>query len=517
MIEFNESDLIQLKSKGIDREQIETQVRHFEKGFPYMELTAAATSDNGIMVLNEQEIGSLVTHFELRRNDFSLLKFVPASGAASRMFKHLFEFVQMQQTPELLDQTDQDTSFNSVGNFIRNIRDFAFYDALKVATDKVGCDLEKLDQNREYARIIDLLLNDEGLGYASLPKALLLFHSYSEGNRLALEEHLVEAFHYACDENNVARVHFTISPEHKDRFIAALEKATDKHGKRLGVRFEISLTEQKSSTDTIAVDMYNKPFRNNDGSLLFRPGGHGALIENLNDLTEDIIFIKNIDNIVPDSLRGQTITYKKALAGLLMQLQEQIFDYLDLLDSGNLEPGEAEEISNFARKNLMIDIPEHFNGLTEMEKIDFLFTKLNRPLRVCGMVRNEGEPGGGPFWAKNNDGESSLQIVESSQIDLTNPAQASIVQSATHFNPVDLVCGIYDFKGKKFDLRQFVDQETGFISIKSKDGRDLKALELPGLWNGAMSDWITVFVDTPIITFNPVKTVNDLLRKQHRQ
>lgn len=517
MIEFNAGDLTQLKAKGIDKEQIESQIKHFEKGFPFIRLVEAATAANGILVMGEQDIELLVSHFELRRNDFSLLKFVPASGAASRMFKHLFEFVQLKQSPELLDQTDQDTGFNSVGNFIKRIQDFAFYDALKETARQTGYELDTLKDRREYARIIELLLDDKGMGYASLPKALLLFHSYPEGNRLALEEHLVEASHYSSDDHGIARVHFTISPEHKDRFESALSKATVMHGKKLGVKFEINLSEQKPSTDTIAVDMFNKPFRNIDGSLLFRPGGHGALIENLNDLAEDIIFIKNIDNIVPDSLRAETYAYKKALAGLLIRLQEQVFDYLDILDSGNLEPGEAEEISQFARKNLMIDIPDYFDGLTDMEKIDFLFTKLNRPIRVCGMVRNEGEPGGGPFWVENAEGERSLQIVESSQIDFSDPDQAAIVQSATHFNPVDLVCGIYDYKGNKFDLRQFIDQETGFISVKSKDGLDLKALELPGLWNGAMSDWITVFVETPIITFNPVKTVNDLLRKQHRQ
>jgi hypothetical protein len=516
MIDLNTEDIRQLESKGIDKEQIESQVKYFEKGFPFMNLAEAATAGNGILVMTEQEVDEWVALFEAKKFDFSFLKFVPASGAASRMFKHLFEFVQMEQKNELIQQTDSETGFNSVGNFIRNLKNFAFYDALESVAEKSGDSLSELIQNKNYSRIIQLLLNDEGLGYASLPKALLLFHSYPDGSRFALEEHLIEAFQYASDEEGLARVHFTISPEHRKRFEAALTDATSKHSARLGARFEISLSEQKPSTDTIAVDMFNKPFRNNDGSLLFRPGGHGALIENLNDLTEDIIFVKNIDNIVPDRLRSETYRYKKALAGLLVNLQEQVFDYLDLLDSGNLELEEINEISAFASNRLMIDIPNYFEGLSEIEKIDFLFIKLNRPIRVCGMVRNEGEPGGGPFWVLSPEGERSLQVVESSQIDFNQTKQAAIVKGATHFNPVDLVCGVYDFQGNKFDLREFIDPETGFISVKSKDGRDLKALELPGLWNGAMSDWITVFVETPIITFNPVKTVNDLLRKQHQ-
>lgn len=516
MIDLNTEDIRQLKSKGIEREQIETQVRHFEKGFPFINLSEAATSGNGILVMSSKEVDALVAFFESKKFDFSFLKFVPASGAASRMFKHLFEYLQMEQNVELIHHTDSESGFNSVGNFIRNLKNFAFYNELESAAEKSGDSLSDLIQNKNYSRIIQLLLNDEGLGYASLPKALLLFHSYSDGSRFALEEHLIEAFHYASDEKGLAKVHFTISPDHRKRFEAVLPEITSRHAVNLRASFDISLSEQKPSTDTIAVDMLNKPFRNNDGSLLFRPGGHGALIENLNDLTEDIIFIKNIDNIVPDQLRSETYRYKKALAGLLIELQEQVFDYLDLLDAGNLESEEIREIRDFANTRLMIDIPAYFEGMSDIEKIDFLFTKLNRPIRVCGMVRNEGEPGGGPFWVLSPEGERSLQVVESSQIDFNKPEQALIVNGATHFNPVDLVCGVYDFQGNKFDLREFVDQETGFISVKSKDGRDLKALELPGLWNGAMSDWITVFVETPIITFNPVKTVNDLLRKQHQ-
>jgi hypothetical protein len=512
---MNSSDLKQIHAKGISAQQIELQIGHFKKGFPFVNLAAPATPENGIMQLTDEQVQHWQTYFEDHRVNYELLKLVPASGAASRMFKHLFEFVQTSDGSESTDSND--TDFNSVGNFIANIHKFAFFDALKQKAIDVGLDVQKLIAEKKFKLIIELLLKDEYMGYANLPKALLLFHSYPDGSRLAIEEHLIEAVHYSSNEQKNAKVHFTISPEHREKFLKAIEQVKPKYEQQYGATFEIGFSEQKPSTDTIAVDMSNNPFRNEDGSLLFRPGGHGALIENLNELNEDIIFIKNIDNIVPDHLREETYRYKKAIGGLLMYLQNQTFEYLDLLDSANLDPGELEEIESFAQRKLMIDIPTAYEGYSQMEKIDYLFNKLNRPMRVCGMVKNEGEPGGGPFWIRNADEEISLQIVESSQIDFNKSDQKQIVSAATHFNPVDLVCGVYDFRGNKFDLREYVDPETGFISIKSKDGRDLKALELPGLWNGAMADWITVFVETPIITFNPVKTVNDLLRPQHQQ
>jgi len=349
-----------------------------------------------------------------------------------------------------------------------------------------------------------------------LPKALLHFHLYPDGPRRAFEEHLVEAAHYAADKKGVARVHFTVSPEHQQEFEEAVESARTKYENHFGIHFNISFSQQKSSTDTMAVDMDNEPFRNEDGSLLFRPGGHGALIENLNDLKGEIIFVKNIDNIVPDRLRDTTYLYKKVIGGLLFRLQEKAFYYLDKLEEGNLSDEELDEIKTFAREQLNIFIPVAYEGYEKIEKIDFLFNKINRPMRVAGMVKNEGEPGGGPFWVVNEQDEWSLQIVESSQMNLKDAEQQKIVSGATHFNPVDLVCGVRDYQGNPFDLREFVDPQTGFISVKSKDGRELKALELPGLWNGAMADWITLFVEAPLVTFNPVKTINDLLRPQHQ-
>jgi hypothetical protein len=516
-MQLNPKDLDQIRQKGIDPDQIERQLGYFRKGFPYIQLIEPATVGNGIMLIEANELDELVEEFDERRHDYDIIKFVPASGAASRMFKHLFEFTQsFQGSAEEVATVMSQTDFNSVGYFLKNISKFAFFDDLKSVIATAGENIDQLMEESKLGRIVDYLITDKGLDYGSLPKALLKFHWYPDGSRLALEEHLVEAAVYAEGQDRIAKLHFTISPEHRARFVEVLTELKPIYESKFGVKYNISLSEQKNSTDTIAVDMNNQPFRNDDGTLLFRPGGHGALIENLNDLNEEIIFIKNIDNIVPDRLRATTYQYKKALGALLIRLQEQTFEYLDLLDSGALDESELALIANFAKNNLMINIPVVYDGYDFMEKVDFLFTQLNRPIRICGMVKNEGEPGGGPFWVLSPDGVKSLQIVESSQIDMQNPEQEAIVKSATHFNPVDLVCGVYNFRGEKFDLLNYVDNNTGFISQKFKDGRPLKALELPGLWNGAMSDWITIFVETPLITFNPVKTVNDLLRPQHQ-
>ncbi|HMM10888.1 MAG TPA: DUF4301 family protein [Bacteroidales bacterium] len=516
-MQLQQKDLDQIHLKGIEPEQIERQLGYFRKGFPYMQLIEPATINNGIRLIDPEELETLIAEFDQRKHDYDILKFVPASGAASRMFKHLYEFSQsFQETSAEVESIMSQTDFGSVGYFLQHIKRFAFYDDLKAVIASAGEDLNQLLETGKLGRVVDYLISERGLNYGSLPKALLKFHWYPDHSRLALEEHLVEAAVYAEGQDKVAKLHFTISPEHKARFLQVLDELKPYYESKLGVRFVISFSEQKSSTDTIAVDMQNQPFRNDDGTLLFRPGGHGALIENLNDLNEEIIFIKNIDNIVPDRLRSTTYQYKKAIGALLIKLQEQTFEYLDQLDSGLMDENELEAIAAFARNELMINIPIAFEAYDFMEKVDYLFTQLNRPMRICGMVKNEGEPGGGPFWVLSPEGVKSLQIVESSQIDMSDPAQAAIVKSATHFNPVDLVCGVYNFRGEKFDLTDFVDQNTGFISTKFKDGRALKALELPGLWNGAMSDWITIFVETPLITFNPVKTVNDLLRPQHQ-
>lgn len=517
MTQLNQTDLYEIARKGIEIEQINNQINAYIKGFPFVNLNAPATASHGIKCFSNAEINDLIQYFDNNKNDHDILKFVPASGAASRMFKHLFEFVQVfDGTETAIQQLENDENFNGVGYLLKHINQFAFIDDLKLVAAAKGESLDSLMSRKAYNTIIHHIIDDEGLGYGSLPKALLKFHSYENEHRYAIEEHLVEAAHYCINDDKLAKVHFTISPEHRQKFEAVLSKVVPKFEKKFQVKYEIEFSEQKQSTDTIAVDLENMPFRDKDGKILFRPGGHGALIENLNELEADIIFIKNIDNIVPDQLRSETYRYKKAIGGLLLKLQEKTFDYLDILDSGLLEENELDEMQQFAANELMIYFPELFDAMSEIEKIDYLYSQLNRPMRVCGMVKNEGEPGGGPFWVKNSDGIISLQIVESSQIDPNNAQQTALVRKATHFNPVDLVCGTYSFNGHRFDLKDFIDADTGFISMKSKDGRDLKALELPGLWNGAMADWITIFVETPLITFNPVKTVNDLLRPQHQ-
>ncbi len=509
-------DIEQLEQKGITPEQIESQVENFRKGFPYVKLVAPATKDNGIRVFDEPETDSLATYYGKNGPKHNLLKFVPASGAASRMFKHLFEFMETYKgTPDDIRKLEADKSFNSVYHFLENIRKFAFYEDLRAALKKEGFDLEQLLDQKRYAILVEHLLTEDGLGYAYLPKALLKFHRYDDFSRMALGEHLVEGAHYARDKNNDVHIHFTVSPEHKNKFEDAIQSMQPVYGKKFGVKYHITYSEQKPHTDTIAVDMENNPFRESDETLMFRPGGHGALIENLNDLKGEIIFIKNIDNIVPDRLKEPTYLYKRVIGGLLLQLQEKAFGWLALLEKGEVSNDALGEIAGFAREDLMLRLDDDFDEMDHEHKRRYLFDRINRPIRICGMVKNEGEPGGGPFWVENTKGQVSLQIVESSQIDLQDAGQKQIVEQATHFNPVDLVCGVRDFKGRQFDLRKYVDPSTGFISIKSKNGRNHKAQELPGLWNGAMADWITVFVEVPIITFNPVKTVNDLLREQH--
>ncbi len=514
---FTEKDLEQIKSKGISPETVKKQIERFKTGFTFIRLAAPAVPGNGLLSFDKKEVREMEAFFDENKDDYEILKFVPASGVASRMFRKLFAFRQtFSGTPEETDRLEKENDLQSLGYFFKNLEKFAFYPLLSGALQKDGFDMETLRRQKDYNVILDYLLTDKGLNYGMLPKALLHFHLYPDGPRRAFEEHLAEAAHYATDKESVARVRFTVSPEHQQEFENAVAFVRQKYEERFDVSFEVSFSQQKSSTDTVAVDMDNRPFREEDGMLLFRPGGHGALIENLNDLKGEIIFVKNIDNIVPDRLRDTTYLYKKVIAGLLFRLQEKTFDYLDKLEEGNLSEEALDEIKTFAREQLNIFIPIAYEGYEKMEKIDFLFGKLNRPMRVAGMVKNEGEPGGGPFWVVNEDDEVSLQIVESSQMNLEDAEQQKIVSGATHFNPVDLVCGVRDYQGNPFDLRDFVDAQTGFISIKSKDGRELKALELPGLWNGAMADWITLFVEAPLVTFNPVKTINDLLRPQHQ-
>lgn len=504
---FTTQDQELLAKKGISEEKIAEQLKCFATGFPYLKLYAAASVENGILSADAEEQKKYLEAWETyTKTGKTVLKFVPASGAASRMFKNMFEFLGA-------DYDAPKTDFEK--KFFSRIADFAFYDDLNAAVKaSTGGDIPAAIEAGNYKAVVAALLESAGLNYGQLPKGLLKFHKYEDGSRTPVEEHLVEGALYAAGRDGKVNVHFTVSPEHRELFQKLVTEKANAYAKKYGVEYCISFSEQKPSTDTIAADMDNNPFRS-DGKLLFRPGGHGALIENLNDLDADVIFIKNIDNVVPDKLKGETVLYKKLIAGVLVSLQQQAFAYLQLLESGKYTHDQVIEILQFLQKKLHCKNPETKN-LEDAELVIYLKNKLNRPMRVCGMVKNVGEPGGGPFLAYNSDGTISLQILESSQIDMKDPAKKEMFEKGTHFNPVDLVCAVRDYKGGKFDLTKYVDKATGFISFKSKNGKDLKALELPGLWNGAMSDWNTIFVEVPLGTFNPVKTVNDLLREQHQ-
>ncbi len=495
---FTSTDLDQITAQGTTTQTVNQQIQHFIDGFPFLHVIRAATVGDGIIRVPEEQLTRYIRQFDEQAGELSLMKFVPASGAATRMFKSLFAALE--------GKTDKATDA-----FFARLTDFAFYDDLKAVMTRDGLDLDKADQ----PTVLTYLLTDKGLDYGSLPKGLLKFHNYADGPRTPVEEHLVEGAAYA-NSNGRVRLHFTVSPEHRSRFEALIKQELADYELWLGVDFEVTFSEQKKATDTISVNPDNTPFRNENGSLLFRPAGHGALIENLNDIDADLVFIKNIDNVVPDELKEPTVTYKKVLATVLLDAQKQLFRLQELLEGDHVSDGYLAEVDTFLKTTLCVTPPDDFASLSESEKLAYYRQKLDRPIRACGMVQNVGEPGGGPFWAKNADGSVSLQVVESAQIDMDNVEQRNLFEQATHFNPVDLVCSLKNRQGQKYNLPDFRDPLTGFITAKSKDGKELKAQELPGLWNGAMADWNTLFVEVPLLTFNPVKTVNDLLRPEHQ-
>lgn len=498
---LTQNDLKQIALRGISESQIENQLKQFETGFPFLKLEAAAAVGNGIIAPDRAERDTYVEAWkQYKAQGHRVVKFVPASGAASRMFKNMFAFVDA-------DYDVPTTDFEK--KYFAEIEKFAFFDALDAVCKKnEGKGVKELMVVGQYKAVAANMLKADGLNYGQLPKGMLLFHQYAEGARTPMEEHLVEGALYAAS-NGEAHVHFTVSHEHIDFFKAKVAEKADGFAKKYGISYDITFSEQKPSTDTVAANPDNTPFRETDGSLLFRPGGHGALIENLNEIEADVIFIKNIDNVVPDRLKPETVEWKQVIAGILVTLQQKTFEYLRKLDAGASD-ADLKEMSDFVEKCLCCQ------SKNNKVDADYLRRKLNRPMRVCGVVKNVGEPGGGPFLTYNQDGTVSLQILESSQIDTNNEAYMKMFTQGTHFNPVDLVCAVKDYQGKPFNLPDFVDKTTGFISSKSKGGKELKALELPGLWNGAMSDWNTIFVEVPLGTFNPVKTVNDLLREQHQ-
>ena len=521
MAEFtlSKADEEQIKAKGMELEKIISQTETIMRGIPYLRLQRPCIIGDGITLIQKGDLERLSRMYSEASLAGRVMKFVPASGAASRMFKLLLSFNNR------LDPIDKEVMSASAARgdsdskeflqFINGIEKFAFYDHLKAVMAKDGLDTEDLVSKGQFKDILEYILTSKGLDYANLPKGMIMFHRYPDHSRTPFEEHLVEAAGYVQDRHGVCRIHFTVSNENEETIKTHIEKIRNRY-ETSGLRMEITFSVQKPSTDTLAVDVENRPFRDTDGRLLFRPGGHGALLENLNDLKGDMVFIKNIDNVVPDRLKHETYVYKKAFGGYLIELQRDIFGYLKRLAEDNVDEQVVNEAFEYVRHKLSIMPPDRISRASMAEKTDFLFSRLNRPLRICGMVRNEGEPGGGPFWVENGHGTLSLQIVESSQVDMNSVQQRAIWESSTHFNPVDLLCGVRDYLGRPFDLLQFADANTGFVSIKSKEGRELKALELPGLWNGAMAFWNTVFIEVPLITFNPVKTIIDLLRAEHK-
>ena len=478
---FTSEDLKQIEQHGLSRESVEKQLENFRKGFPYLKIIRSARVGDGIVAIDEKMSDALRAEYRDAQRRLKIEKFVPASGAATRMFKDLFSYVESEEMN------------STVEKLAANLNRFAFAEAL---SERVSLDAPLKD-------VVKTIVG-EGLEYGSKPKGLLLFHKYPTGARTPFEEHLAEGAMYAASDGEV-NIHFTVSPEHVEGFSSLFESVKECYEKRYDVKYNISMSVQKGSTDTIAVNEDCTPFRESDGKLLFRPAGHGALIENLNDIDADVIFIKTIDNVAPDHLKADTIKYKEVLAGLLVTTQKEVFHYAEMLENGTAD---VAEVAEWVESRLCVKLPEEVKA----DK-DALLKVLDRPLRVCGMVRNEGEPGGGPFWAESADGTVALQIAESSQI---APEQKALMAEATHFNPVDLVCATRNRKGEKYDFRNYTDPATGFISSKSKSGRTLLAQELPGLWNGAMSNWNTLFVEVPISTFSPVKVVTDLLRPEHQ-
>ena len=506
---WNENDKKLMAAKGIDESVIEAQLKRFETGFPWLKLEAAATVGHGITRLDSKQQSQCIKLWkEFQGGGATIEKFQPASGAASRMFKNLFAFINEGKAAS-------ETEFER--QFFEGITQFAFYPQLnKTCVNLYKNNVAELIEVGRYADVLKALLLSDGMNYGALPKGLLRFHRTTAGSvHTPLEEHLEEGAQYAADADRCVRIHFTVSPEHRSGFEKLIKAKVPLMEKVWGVKYDITLSEQKASTDTIAVNMDNTPYRDADGNLLFRPAGHGALLENLNERDADVVFIKNVDNVVPLRLRSVSTRFKKIIGGYLIQVQRQIKKYLEILDKGNVKTSVLKEMLRYASQTLCI-VDASTETMDDNALATWLRDKFNRPIRVCGVVPNEGEPGGGPYLAYNADGSASPQILESAQINPDDPAAVEMMKCGTHFNPVDLVCYIKDYKGIKFDLRKFVDVETGFISIKSKDGVDIKALELPGLWNGSMSNWNTIFIEVPIETFNPVKTVNDLLRRAHQ-
>lgn len=512
---FSSEEFVQIYNRGISFETILKQLKNFEKGISKSNLIRPATINDGILSLSEDEFQEKALFFDDQKDKFKIKKFVPASGAATRMYKFLTAFLNdFDIKKETINAYINRKNDKELAIFIVGMEKFPFFETVDKKLREIYPDFEALERDYKNYYFIKLLLSPDHFNSANKPKAVLPFHLYKTHIANPIEEHLNECVHYASSKN-VSNLHFTVSEIHQDLFEKAVFEVKEKIEKPSGIKINIGYSYQNKRTDSITIDSKNKLVKDKDGNLIFRPGGHGALIENLNDLDSDIIFIKNIDNVIQNHIDKITL-YKKALAGILIEIQQKVFKFLRLIDNDEVKENDIQEIVSFLQEKFSNEMTADFNKFTFQNKISKLKDLLDRPIRVCGMVKNEGEPGGGPFWVMNREGIKSLQIVETSQVDLEDKKQGRILAEATHFNPVDLVCGTKDYKDEKFDLLQFVDHETGFIVEKSVDGKAVKNYELPGLWNGSMANWLTVFVAVPLITFNPVKTVNDLLKAAHQ-
>ncbi len=510
---FSDKETKQIIEHGLTIEKVNSQIKIFQNGTPSTNLKEAATIGNGILSYNVSEKKELVNLFEQEKNKYSIIKFVPSSGAATRMFKFLFEFLK-EYNPEVetVNSYINKKNLPEMKLFLYSKEKFSFHESVKRI---LPLNYTELSESLKAIAYVKAILDQDKLNYGNTPKGLLAFHKYKNEIATAFQEHLFEAASYGSN-NNIAKLHFTISKAHFTKFQDELNRIKNHISKKTKHDFDISFSFQKKKTDTIAVTPENEIFREENESFLFRPSGHGALLENLNDIEEDIIFIKNIDNVVAKDLSEIVTENKKILGGALLKIKKTTYKYQHILKKKDISEEEIIEIANFLINQLNVVISSEFEKYSKKYQIEYLSEKLFRPIRVCGMVKNEGEPGGGPFWVKSENGNISLQIVETAQIDISNKSQKEILQNATHFNPVDLVCSVKNYKGEKYNLLDYVDPNTGFISSKTKSGRELKALEIPGLWNGSMANWNTIFIEVPLETFNPVKNVNDLLKPAHQ-
>lgn len=512
---FSQADIEQMIAHGIPVSEGLRQIQVLRSGIPKTQLDRPATVGDGILKLSEQAFASAASYFDEQKGGMKLKKFVPASGAASRMFKFLSVFLsEFDASRDTINSYINKKKAAELSVFLAAAEKLPFFSQVISRMEESHAEGELREKDRRRFEFIRTMLDTAEFDFANKPKGILPFHKYPDRIATAVEEHLREGARYASADG-VSHLHFTVSESHRKDFEKIIEEVRPAIEQRTGISIKTNFSYQHGSTDTIAADLNGKPFRLKDGSLFFRPGGHGALIRNLNDIEADLVFIKNIDNVIQNHEVVITL-YKKALAGILLQLQTQIFNFLDQIEKGETAGGFLEKAVVFLKEELFVSIPADFSKYTREAKTEFIFEKLHRPIRVCGMVKNEGEPGGGPFWVIGQQGNLSLQIVETSQVEMRDPQQSVIVEKSTHFNPVDIVCAIKDHKGNKFHLPDFVDEERGFIVRKNKDGRELDAYELPGLWNGAMAKWNTIFVEVPLVTFNPVKTVNDLLKPAHQ-